>query len=146
MALLTKCHPHLAAGTVCNEYYRAPVSFAHLFLLPPWRLFNSSPPPPRKIMARFKKKDKPCWLIDTFRFFFNALRQMAWGLSDNHYNDVIMSAMASQITGVSIVCLTVSSGADKKTIKVLHHRPLWGNFCLCLWWICLSRCCFYFWW
>ena len=31
-----------------------------------------------------------------------------------HYIDVIMSAMASQITGVSIVCLTVCSGADQR--------------------------------
>ena len=38
---------------------------------------------------------------------------MAWGLTDNHYNDVIMSALASQITGVSIVYLTVFSGADQ---------------------------------
>ena len=61
-----------------------------------------------------KKKDKPCFLIDTFRSFYeNALRSMAWGLTDNHNNDVIMRAMASQITGVSIVYLTVSSGADQ---------------------------------
>ena len=32
----------------------------------------------------------------------------------NHYNDVIMSAMASQNTGVSIVCSTVCSGADQR--------------------------------
>ena len=31
-----------------------------------------------------------------------------------HYGDVIMSAMASQITGVSIVCLTICSGADQR--------------------------------
>ena len=31
-----------------------------------------------------------------------------------HYNDVIMSAMASQITSVSIVCSTVGSGADQR--------------------------------
>ena len=30
------------------------------------------------------------------------------------YNDVIMSAMASQITDVSFVCLTVCSGADQR--------------------------------
>ena len=53
-------------------------------------------------------------LIDAFRFFYeNALRSMAWGLTDNHYNDVVMGTMASQITGVSIVYLTVSSGADQ---------------------------------
>ena len=38
---------------------------------------------------------------------------MSWGLTDYHYNDVIMSAMAFQTTGVSIVYLTVSSGADQ---------------------------------
>ena len=32
--------------------------------------------------------------------------------SYTHHNDVIMSAMASQITGVSIVCSTVCPGAD----------------------------------
>ena len=39
-------------------------------------------------------------------------------LSHIHYSDVIMSAMASQITGVSIVCSTVCSGAHKKTSKL----------------------------
>ena len=29
-----------------------------------------------------------------------------------HYSDVIMSAMASQITGISIICWTVCSGVD----------------------------------
>ena len=32
----------------------------------------------------------------------------------NHYSDVIMSAMASQITGVSMVCSNVCSGADRR--------------------------------
>ena len=32
----------------------------------------------------------------------------------NHYNDVIMSVMGSQITGVSIVCSSVGSGADQR--------------------------------
>ena len=31
-----------------------------------------------------------------------------------HYNDVIMAAMVSHITGVSTVCSTVCSGADKE--------------------------------
>ena len=34
-------------------------------------------------------------------------------MTRSHYNDVIMSAMASQITGVSIVCPFVGSGADQ---------------------------------
>ena len=36
-----------------------------------------------------------------------------------HYNDVIMSTMAPQITCVSIVCLTVCSGADQRK----HQSP-----------------------
>ena len=32
----------------------------------------------------------------------------------NHYTDIIMSAMASQITSVSIVCSTVGPGADQR--------------------------------
>ena len=39
-----------------------------------------------------------------------------WGLEMgcSAYNDVMMSAMASQITGVSIVCSSVGSGADQR--------------------------------
>ena len=35
------------------------------------------------------------------------------------YNDVIMSVMASQITGLAIVCLTVYSGTDERK----QHSP-----------------------
>ena len=42
------------------------------------------------------------------------------------YSDVIMSAMASQITGASLVCSIVCSGTDKN-IKAPHHWPLWGD-------------------
>ena len=35
-------------------------------------------------------------------------------LLDFHYGDVIMSAMASQITSFTIVCSTVYSGADQR--------------------------------
>ena len=87
-------------------------------------------------MTRFKKRVKPCLLIDTFRFFLlNALRSMARDLTDNHYNDVIMSAMASQITGVSIVYLTVSSGSDQRKHQsfsslafVRGNPPVTGKF------------------
>ena len=34
--------------------------------------------------------------------------------NNNHDNDAIMSAMASKITGVSIVCTTVASGTDQR--------------------------------
>ena len=45
-----------------------------------------------------------------------------------HYRNVIMSAMVSEIIGVSIVCTIVCSGADKRKIKVPRHWPLWGVF------------------
>ena len=45
-----------------------------------------------------------------------------------HYNDVIMSMMASQITNLTIVYLSVYSGADQRTIKTPRHWPLWGEF------------------
>ena len=45
-----------------------------------------------------------------------------------HYNAVIMSAMASQITGVPIVYLTVCSGTDKKNTETTRYWPLCGEF------------------
>ena len=38
-----------------------------------------------------------------------------------------MSAVASQITSVSIVSSTVCSGADQRKIKAPHHWPLCGE-------------------
>ena len=46
----------------------------------------------------------------------------------NHYIDVIMSAIASQITILTIVYSTVYSGADKKNIKAPRHWLLRGEF------------------
>ena len=45
-----------------------------------------------------------------------------------HYGDVIMGTIASQITCLNIVYLTVYSDADKKRIKALRHWPLCGEF------------------
>ena len=51
----------------------------------------------------------------------------------DHCSDVIMIAMASQITGVSIVCSTVCSGADLRKhqsfaslalVRGIHRRPV----------------------
>ena len=44
-----------------------------------------------------------------------------------HHRDVIMSATASQITGVSSVFSTVWSGTEEN-MKALRHWPLWGEF------------------
>ena len=47
-----------------------------------------------------------------------------------HYDDVIMRAMASQITSLTVVYSIVYSGADKKkkNIKAPRHWPLCGEF------------------
>ena len=46
---------------------------------------------------------------------------------DNHYNDAIMSAMPSEITGVSIVCSSVGSGADQRKHQSSASLAfLWG--------------------
>ena len=51
----------------------------------------------------------------------------------HHYSDVIMSTMASQITGVSIVCTAVVSGADQRKhqssapvafVRGIHRWPV----------------------
>ena len=39
-----------------------------------------------------------------------------------HYNDVIMSAMASQLTGLTIVYSNVYSAQIKENIKAPRHR------------------------
>ena len=44
-----------------------------------------------------------------------------------YHSDVMISVMASQITGVSIVGSTVCSGEDKENIKAPRHWPLRGE-------------------
>ena len=44
-----------------------------------------------------------------------------------HYSDVIMGAMASQITSITIVYSTVYSDTDHKNIKAPRHWPLCGE-------------------
>ena len=43
---------------------------------------------------------------------------------ESHYSDVIMSAMASQITSVSNVCSTVCSGASLAFVRGIHRWPV----------------------
>ena len=45
-----------------------------------------------------------------------------------HYDDVIMGAIASQITSLTIVYSAVYSEADKKNIKAPHHWHLCGEY------------------
>ena len=46
----------------------------------------------------------------------------------SHYDDIIMSTMASQITSLVIVFSSVYSGADQRKHQSSVHWPLWGEF------------------
>ena len=51
------------------------------------------------------------------------------GINDaDHYIDVIMSAMASQITSLTIVYSRFIQAQIKENIKARRHWPLWGEF------------------
>ena len=45
-----------------------------------------------------------------------------------HYSDIIMSMMASQITGIPSVCSTVCSGANQRKYQSSASLVLWGEF------------------
>ena len=82
------------------------------------------------------------WNVDVFmlKFFFGAGCTWSCRLTvpslttiSSHYNDVIISAMASQITGITIVCPTVCSGADQREyqrsallafVRGIHRWPV----------------------
>ena len=68
----------------------------------------------------------PCWqapwttkssnMVRACYIFFTELWaiHLTSNINQLHYGDVIMRSIASKITGVSIVCLTVCSGADQR--------------------------------
>ena len=45
-----------------------------------------------------------------------------------HYDEVVMGAMASHITSLTIVYSTVYSDADQRNIKAPRHWPLCREF------------------
>ena len=45
-----------------------------------------------------------------------------------HYNDVIMSAMASQVTASQLFTQPSIQAQIKENIKAQHHWPLCGEF------------------
>ena len=63
----------------------------------------------------------------------SSLKHMASALHGSHYSDVIMSAMASQITSLTIVYSSVYSGADQwkhqssaslAFVRIIHRWPV----------------------
>ena len=66
--------------------------------------------------------------LHDYRCQWHSFEYVQW-----HYSDVIMSAVAFQITSVSVVCSTVCSGADQRSIKAPRYWPLWRGFTGDLW-------------
>ena len=52
---------------------------------------------------------------------------------DVHYSDVTMGTMASQITSLEIVYLTVIQTQIKENIKAPRQWPLYGEFTMDQW-------------
>ena len=118
-----------ASATLCWFIYRSR----------PVRLFN-------EMHASLSKSDpkmlsqvgKICCCIPCARHPFHLTSRSevtVWYLEKSHYSDVIMSAIASQVTGVSIVCSTLGSGADrwkKSKLRVTGlcegNSPVTGEF------------------
>ena len=81
------------------------------------------------------QNDKISWEIDQHQTTANTTTGK-WSLSLNwlshtsrqtHYGDLIMSAMVFQITGVSNVCSTVCSGANKRKHQSSASQAFWGE-------------------
>ena len=73
-----------------------------------------------------------CWIPFSVRASNAASVSMLLCHHDNskpffHYSDIIMSMMASHITGVFIVCSIVCSGADQRKHQSCTSLPLWGE-------------------
>ena len=77
----------------------------------------------------------------TWDFHFDNIRCSQW--SNYHYNDVIISAMTSQITSLTIVYSTVYSGADQRKhqpsgslafVRGIHRWPASNAENVSIWW------------
>ena len=69
------------------------------------------------------------FLMDSYDVFIYILHDCFTDTSPQHYGDVKMGAMASQITSITIVYSAIYSGANqRKKIKAPRDWPLCGKF------------------
>ena len=82
---------------------------------------------PSKVISSLYRVDYPGG--DYQDYYWGILSFSHWNACKDwvrvNYSDVIMSAMSSQITGISTVYSTVFSGAD----KMEHHSPCLTGLC-----------------
>ena len=77
-----------------------------------WASWCLKPPPITRLCVQQFVQTKIYGNTQAPNYWFSARGMGPWERV-NHYSDVIMSAMASQFTGVSFVCPTVCPGADQ---------------------------------
>ena len=79
------------------------------------------------------------WRLSSFNAVVHELSQLF------HYSDVIMGAMVSQITSLTIVCSTVYQAQIKEYTKAPRHWPLCGEITGHRWipphkWLVTQKC------
>ena len=95
-----------------------------------WSLLPFAELPTRKLSARFWSATSRNMERLRDQWYVNSYLPNNFPFLHVHYSDVIMSAMASKITGVSMVCFNrlFVQAQIKENIKAPRHRPLWGEF------------------
>ena len=88
------------------------------------RLSSSS----RRIWIQMNTKSSKCFMVISSDVFWGNIHILYHVCHNIHHNGVMMSAMASQIVGVSIVYPIVCSGAYQRKHQTLRHWPLWVEF------------------
>ena len=83
------------------------------------------------VVYHFKFPGSQHWLWSEIRdngLAASPYLSQCWSSLLTHYNDVIMGAIASQITSLTIVYSTIYSDADQGNIKAPRHWPLCGEW------------------
>ena len=85
-----------------------------------WKLEQTT----KKDGKQFVSKKYSDYFSKGYMMQFNVIEEYVW-ISSNYYNDVTVSAMASQIISLTSAYSIVYSGADQiKKIQALRHWPL----------------------
>ena len=117
--------PYGVIGPECVKYWMHLVNIIHVMIITTRQLQHVKWCYDLIILTRLVRYvlDKGIWL--DFKVFF--IKQLT--ASEAHYNDVIMSAMASQITSLATVYSIVYSDAhQRKHQNCIRYWPLWGEF------------------
>ena len=77
-----------------------------------WNSSNFYQPMSTSLYRFWNNSAMICWFTATDHSVYCTFHEICWWFAPCHYNDVIMGAMASQITSLTVVYSTVYSNAD----------------------------------